>query len=45
MNNNYIAPEEDLKYFKDMFENIVLDKKFRDIFELQKIRGFIKEII
>lgn len=45
MNNNYNAPEEDLNYFKDMFENIVLDKKFRDIFELQKIRSFIEEII
>ena len=45
INDNYNAPEEDLKYFKNMFENIVLNKKFRDIFELQKIRSFIVEII
>ena len=45
MNNNYNAPEEDLKYFKDLFETTVLDKNFRDIFELQRIRSFIKEII
>ena len=45
MNNNYNAPEEDLKYFKDLFESTVLDKNFRNIFELQRIRSFIKEII
>ena len=45
MNNNYNAPEEDLKYFKDLFETTVLDKNFQDIFELQRIRNFIKEII
>ena len=44
-NNNYNAPEEDLKYFKDLFETTVLTKNFQDIFELQKIENFIKEII
>ena len=44
MNNNYNAPEEDLKYFKEIFENLVLNKKFQTIFELQKIRSFLKEI-
>ena len=45
MNDNYNAPEEDLKYFKEIFENLVLNKKFQTIFELQKIRSFLKEII
>ncbi len=45
MNDNYNAPEEDLKYFKEIFENLVLNKKFQSIFELQKIRSFLKEII
>ncbi len=45
MNNNYNAPEEDLKYFKEIFENLVLNNKFQNIFELQKIRSFLKEII
>ncbi len=45
MNNNYTAPEEDLKYFKDKFENIVINKKFQNIFDLQKIKKFMKEIV
>ena len=45
MNNNYNAPEEDLQYFKEIFENLVFNKKFQNIFELQKIRSFLKEII
>ena len=40
MNNNYNAPEEDLQYFKEIFENLVFNKKFQNIFELQKIRSF-----
>ena len=42
MNNNYNAPEEDLKYFKDLFETTVLDKNFQDIFELSKNKKFYK---
>ena len=43
--DNYIATEEDLKYFKTTFENIIFDKSFIDIFILSKIRKFISEII
>ena len=44
MNNNYIASKEDLKYFKDTFENILFDKNFLEIFDLKKIKEFIIEI-
>ena len=44
MNNNYIASKEDLKYFKDTFENILFDKNFLEIFDLKKIKKFIIEI-
>ena len=43
-NNKYIATKEDLKYFKNKFENILYDKNFIGIFELSKIRKFISEI-
>ena len=42
--NNYQASKEDLKYFKDMFENIVLNDNFSNIFDLRKIKNFILEI-
>ena len=45
INNNYNAPEEDLKYYKEIFENLVFNKKIQNIFELQKIRSFLREII
>ena len=38
-------PKEDLKYFKNSFENILFDKNFSEIFEIKKIRNFILEII
>ncbi len=44
MNNNYNASREDLKYFKDIFENILFDKNFSEIFDLKKIKKFIIEI-
>ena len=44
MNNNYNASNEDLKYFKNKFENILLDKNFLEIFNLKKIKEFIIEI-
>ena len=44
MNDNYIASKEDLKYFKDTFENILFDKKFLEIFDLKKIKEFLIEI-
>ena len=45
MNNNYNAPEEDLKYFKDLFETTVLNKNFEIYLNCKKIRSFIEEII
>ena len=42
--DNYIANEEDLKYFKTTFENILFDEKFIDIFDISKIRKFVLEI-
>jgi hypothetical protein len=44
MNDNYEASKEDLRYFKDTFENIVFDKSFLEIFNLKKINKFILEI-
>ena len=42
--NNYRASREDLKYFKDKFESIILDEGYLDIFDLKKIKNFILEI-
>ena len=44
MNNNYNASKEDLKYFKNAFENTLFDKNFSEIFNLKKIKEFIIEI-
>ena len=44
MNKSYTATEEDLKYFKKTFENILFDKNFIEIFNLKKIKEFIIEI-
>ncbi len=45
MNENYEASSEDLKYFKRAFEDILFDKDFYNIFDIEKIRKFLKEII
>ena len=44
MNDNYKASNEDLKFFKEKFENILFDKDFISIFDLYKIKKFIIEI-
>ena len=44
MNDNYKASREDLKYFKSVFENIIFDDSFINIFSLSKLRNFILEI-
>ena len=44
MNQDYQASKEDLNYFKESFENILLDKGFLNIFSLKKIKEFILEI-
>ena len=43
-NKNYKASKEDLKYFKKIFEDIVLDESFFEIFNYEKIKQFILEI-
>ena len=43
INNNYKATNEDLKYYKINFENILFDETFFEIFNLQKLRKFILE--
>ena len=44
MNQSYKASKEDLKYFKQSFEDIIFNKNFFDIFNLKKIKDFILEI-
>lgn len=43
--NNYKANTEDLKYFKKTFENILFDESFFKIFNKDKIKEFILEVI
>ena len=42
--NNSLTSKEDLKYFKNTFENIFLDKNAVDNFSLKKIKNFIIEV-
>ena len=44
MNHDYKASKEDLNYFKQLSENILLDKDFFGIFSYKKIKNFIMEI-
>ncbi len=43
--NGYVANEEDIKYFKESFENILFNKNFFGIFEFNKIKDFVSAII
>ena len=43
-NEDYKASKEDLKYFKETFENIVLDRNLSDLLNLKKIKAFIIEV-
>lgn len=45
VNNNYDASKEDLRYFKETFETIFLDRNFIEIFDLKKIKELIIEIL
>jgi len=42
---NYLAKEEDLKYFKERFEKILFDESFFGIFKMNKIKEFLLEVI
>ena len=45
VNENYKATQEDLKYFKKTFENILFDDNFIEIFNISKIKKFVSEIL
>ncbi len=42
--NDFKAKKEDLKFFKDNFENIVFNENFLKMFKITKIKKFILEI-
>ena len=42
--NDVALAKEDLNYYKNTFENILLQNGFIEIFSLKKIKKFIKEI-
>ena len=44
IDDNYEASKEDLKYFKETFENILFDKNLLEIFDLKKIKKFAVEV-
>ena len=45
INKSYLANEEDLKYFKEVFEQILFDESFFDIFKMRKIKDFFLAVI
>ena len=44
IDNIYKASEEDLRYYKTTFENIIFDEDFLKMFDLLKVRKFLFEI-
>ena len=44
VNDKYKASNEDLKFFKEMFENILLENGLIKIFDTKKIKKFILEV-
>ena len=44
-NNNYSASEEDLKFFKNNFENNNFDEGITKIFNKKKIKNFLMELL
>ena len=44
MNDNYEASKEDLRYFKETFENVFFDNNYIEILNLKKVKEFIIEI-
>ncbi len=44
LKDKYSASKEDLKYFKQTFEDILFNKSFLEIFNSKKIREFILEL-
>ena len=44
VNNDYNASKEDLLYFKDTYESIIINENLISIFNKKKIKEFIQEI-
>ena len=44
INNVLEAREENIKFFKEKFESIVIKNNVLDIFDSKKIKSFIREI-
>ena len=44
VNDDYNASKEDLLYFKDTYERILIDKNLISIFNKRKIKEFIQEV-
>ena len=45
IDNKYIAKDEDIIFFKETFERVLFDKNFFDIFNMNKIKEFLLEVI
>ena len=45
MNDNYIATKEDLKYFKEIFQEIFLKRNLLEKLTIKDINKFILEIL
>jgi len=44
-NKNYIVNEEDMNFYKEVFENILLKESFFKIFKKEKIKDFLIKVI
>jgi hypothetical protein len=45
IDKKYITKKEDLNYFKEIFENVLFDENFFNIFRINKIKEFLLEVI
>ena len=45
IDNDLVAKDSDIKYFKETFENILFEDGFFNIFKINKIKEFIRAII
>ena len=45
LNENVLMKEEDLKFFKNKFEDYVLDEGFFKMFKIDKLKNFIEQVI
>ena len=45
VDNDYQASQEDLNYFKEVFEDILLDESFFEIFDYKKIKNLLQKFL